>query len=110
MKTLLLANGTTRALEVADTRRTRRRGLLGRSSLGGGALLITKCRSVHTFGMTFALDVAHLSAAMQILRTRTMVPGRLGAPVWRSRHVLEAAAGSFEAWGLGVGQTVAVSE
>ncbi len=72
-------------------------------------MLITRCRSVHTIGMTFAIDVAHLSAAMQVLRLRTMHPGRLGAPVWRSRHVLEADAGSFEAWGLGVGQTVAVA-
>ena len=109
MATLQLADGTTRALEVADTRRSRRRGLLGRTSVDGGALLITNCRSVHTFGMTFAIDVAHLSKAMRLLRVTTMIPGRVGAPVWRARHVLEADAGSLAAWGLLVGQTITVS-
>jgi uncharacterized protein len=109
MATLVLADGTTRVLEIADTRRARRKGLLGRESVNSGALLITKCRSVHTIGMKFAIDVAHLSDAMQVLRTKTMVPGRVGAPVWSARHVLEADAGSFGAWGLCVGQTVTVS-
>jgi uncharacterized protein len=109
MATLVLADGTTRRLEIADTRSTRRRGLLGRSSVDGGALLITKCRSVHTIGMKFAIDVAHLSSDMAVVRMKTMAPGRLGVPVLKARHVLEADAGAFAQWGLRVGQTVAVS-
>ncbi len=109
MATMVLANGTTRALEVADTRRARRRGLLGRVSVDGGALLITKCRSVHSIGMKFSIDVAHLSNSMHVLRITTMAPGRVGQPVWRARHVLEADAGSFASWGLQVGQAVTVA-
>jgi uncharacterized protein len=109
MAMLGLADGTTRVLEIADSRRARRQGLLGRSSVNGGALLITRCRSVHTIGMKFALDVAHLSVDNEVVRLTTMRPGRLGAPVWSARHVLEADAGSFAAWGLCVGQSVTVS-
>jgi uncharacterized protein len=48
------------ALEQTVTRADRRKGLLQRDGLGG-ALLIDRCRSVHTIGMRFALDVAFVS-------------------------------------------------
>ena len=43
--------------ERAGDRRARAKGLLGRSGVDG-AFVITPCRSVHTIGMKFALDVA----------------------------------------------------
>lgn len=108
MPALVLGDGHRIALSVADTRVTRRRGLLRRDSAGGGALLITKCRSVHTFGMRFAIDVAYLDATMHVLRVRTMPPQRLGSPMLRSRHVLEADAGAFAQWQLAVGDHLQV--
>ena len=108
MAALVLGDGRRIALEVAETRSARRRGLLGRSSVDGGALLITKCRSVHTLGMRFAIDVAHLDSSMRVLRVRTMPPQRLGAPVLRARHVLEADAGALGRWNLRVGNQVRV--
>ena len=45
--------------EVADTRRARRRGLLGRDGLDG-ALVIERCRWIHTIGMRFPIDVAYV--------------------------------------------------
>ena len=44
----------------------------------GHALLIPRCRSVHTFGMRFALDLAWLDADGRVLRTdRGVPPGRI---------------------------------
>jgi uncharacterized membrane protein (UPF0127 family) len=93
------------ALEVADDRRSRRRGLLGRDGIDG-ALLLRPARSVHTFGMRFPIDVAHLDGAGTIVHLCTMAPNRLGRPVWRARGVLECEAGSLSRWGLDVGDQV----
>jgi len=59
------------ALEVADTRRDRRRGLLGRDGIDG-ALLLRPARSVHTFRMRFAIDVAFCDRNLVVLGTCTM--------------------------------------
>ena len=48
-------------------------------------MLLQPARSVHTFGMRFAIDVAHVDADMRVLRLTTMAPNRLGRPVWRAR-------------------------
>jgi len=104
----LLRDGRVLAsLEVADTRRTRRRGLLGRDGVEG-ALLLPRTRSVHTFGMRFALDVAHLDGSGRVLRVATMRPHRLGRPVLGARAVLEAEAGAFARWELAVGQSLVI--
>ena len=51
------------ALEVADTRATRRRGLLGRDGLAAGsALMLTPCNAVHTVGMRFAIDIVFVDS------------------------------------------------
>ena len=86
-------------LEIATTRRARRRGLLGRSGVDG-ALLLRPARSVHTFGMTFSIDVAHLDSEGRVLRITTMKPNRLGAFVLHSRSVIETEAGAFARWGV----------
>lgn len=94
-------------VEVARTRRARRRGLLGRDGIDG-ALLLTPARSVHTVSMRFAIDVAHLATDGTVVRTTRMAPNRLGATVWRARSVVEAEAGSFDRWGLRPGSVVEV--
>jgi hypothetical protein len=62
---------------VATTRRSRLLGLalLGRARAGPG-LLIPRCRSVHTFGMRFALDVVFLDASGIPISRRERVPPR----------------------------------
>jgi uncharacterized membrane protein (UPF0127 family) len=95
------------SLEVADTRRARRRGLLGRDGIEG-ALLLTPARSVHTLRMRFAIDVAHVDADMVVLSVVTMRPGRVGRWHRRSRHVVEAEAGSLRRWGIEPGVTIDV--
>jgi uncharacterized membrane protein (UPF0127 family) len=93
--------------EVADTRRARRRGLLGRDSMEG-ALVLEPCRWIHTIGMRFPIDVAYLDADGIVLKTLHMHRFRLGIPVWGARTVIEAQAGAFARWGLRVGDEIEV--
>ena len=101
------SSGSTSDIEVASTRRARRRGLLGRDGIEG-ALLLTPARAVHTFGMRFDIDVAYLDGHGVVLEVRRMARNRLGRPRLRARSVLEAEAGTFGRWGLRVGDVVAV--
>lgn len=96
---LLCEDRVLASVEVADSRSARRRGLLGRDGVDG-ALLLPGVRSVHTIGMRFPIDVAHLGDDGEVLRIRTMRPWRLGMPVRGARAVLEADAGAFGHWGL----------
>ena len=93
--------------EVARARPDRRRGLLGRDELTG-ALLIERCRAVHTIGMSFDIDVAFLDARGCVLDIVMMPPGRIGRPRLAARSVIEARAGAFERWGVAVGDTLDV--
>jgi len=99
---LVLDDRVLATIEVARTHRERGKGLLGRDGIDG-ALLLEPARSVHTFGMRFAIDVAHVDDDMRVLRLTTMAPHRLGRPVWHARGVIECEAGTFAAWGLHVG-------
>jgi len=63
-------------LEIADTFKDRMIGLLNRESLSPqSALLLTKCRSVHTFGMRFSIDIAFLDKDGHVL---SLVDSRVG--------------------------------
>ena len=95
------------SLEVARARADRRRGLLGRDELTG-ALLIERCRAVHTIGMSFEIDVAFLDADGCVIDIVTMPPGRIGRPRLAARSVVEAQAGAFERWGVAAGDTLDV--
>ena len=97
------------SLEVASTFKARRRGLLGRDGYEG-ALLLRPAKSVHTLGMRFAIDVAHLDADLCVVRVTTMRPWRLGRPVRRAHAVLEAEAGAFASWELRPGDVLEVRE
>ncbi|MEU2424474.1 DUF192 domain-containing protein [Streptomyces sp. NPDC007851] len=94
-------------LEIAASYRARTKGLLGRDALDG-AMLLTPAGSVHTFRMRMPIDVAYLDRRLTVIAVRTMPPGRLGRPRLRSRHVLEAEAGTMAGWGLAAGVRVGV--
>jgi uncharacterized membrane protein (UPF0127 family) len=92
---------------VAESRRARRRGLIGERD-PQFALVLPRCRWVHTFGMRCALDVAYLDDESRVVKVQRLAPMRLPLPVRGARTVVETAAGSFERWGLRVGDTVEV--
>ena len=95
--------------EVADSRAARRRGLLGRDHMEG-ALVLRRCRWIHTLGMRFPVDVAYLDGDGVVIKTMQMHRNRVGVPVWRGDLVIEAEAGAFARWGLRVGDMIDVRE
>jgi uncharacterized membrane protein (UPF0127 family) len=97
------------AVELATTRRARRRGLLGRDGLDG-VLVLAPCRQVHTIGMRFAIDVAFVGRDGRVRHVVTMRPGRVSRPVWRGRWVVEGPAGAFAGWGVRRGAMLVVRE
>ena len=104
----LLRDGEVLAsVELVTSWRGRTRGLLGRDGIEG-AVVLRPCRSVHTFGMRFALDVAFCDDDMTVVRCVRMPRHRLGLPVWRSRSVIEAEAGAFARWNLRPGDRLEI--
>jgi uncharacterized membrane protein (UPF0127 family) len=57
------------------------------------ALLIPRCRCVHTFGMRFALDLFFLDEGGAVVERRLAVPPRRLASCGKARAVLEIPAG-----------------
>jgi len=91
--------------EIAEDRTSRRRGLRGRDHLHG-AFVLRPCAWVHTIGMRFDIDVAHINAEGTVLRISHMPRYRIGVPVRNARIVVEAEHGAFERWGLSLGDLV----
>ncbi len=90
------------SVEVAETLWARTVGLLGRSGVDG-VMLLLQTRWIHTVGMRFSVDVAYLDRSLRVVDVVAgMRPWRVGRPR-RCWAVLEAGAGTFEHWGLEVG-------
>ena len=94
-------------VEVAEGSNARSRGLLGRDGIEG-AILLQPAKSVHTIGMRFPIDVAHLDHDYVVLRTCTMHRWRLGRVVFKASAVLEAEAGTFAHWELKPGDQLEI--
>ena len=94
-------------LELAETHRDRRRGLLGRDSLEG-ALLLRPAKMIHTVRMRFPLDVAYLDANLTVIKLHSIPRNRLTLPVLRSHAVLETEQGVMRSWGLTIGDRLEV--
>lgn len=91
------ALGGALTLIVAGTRRARGRGLAGLDELAADhALLLEPCRSVHTIGMRFALDLLWIDAAGELVRLDAAVGPRRVRSCLRARAVIECAAGEGE--------------
>ena len=94
-------------VEVAATRRTRRRGLLGRKTMDASeALIIAPCFAIHTAFMQFAIDVVFIDSRGRVLKiVRELPPWRMAiAP--RAHAVIELAAGALKSRDLKVGDAV----
>ncbi|PYR73973.1 MAG: DUF192 domain-containing protein [Acidobacteria bacterium] len=99
---VVLINERTRKLvaehvEVADTRRARRRGLLGRTHLDDGdALMLIPCFTVHTAFMRFTIDLIFLDRDGCVVRTVSRLQPWRTAMAWRAHSVVELPAGRLE--------------
>jgi uncharacterized protein len=95
----LIAFNRTRAqylatrVELADNPWTRLRGLIGRSALQfpqGSGLWIVPCRGVHTWAMSFPIDVVYLTRDNAVLHMEQgLKPWRFGAVRIQAASVLE---------------------
>ena len=78
------------SIPVARTRRSRLRGLaFRRRSRAGPGLLIPGCRSVHTFGVLFRLDLYFLDSEGEVIEQRRSVPPGRVVSCRRAGSVLE---------------------
>lgn len=95
-------------VERADTFWTRLKGLQGRREFAAGeGLWIVPCRSIHTLGMTFPIDVLFLNDKLQVTaKEENLRPGRLTAIRWKARTVLELPAGTLNRTGTEVGDRI----
>lgn len=73
---------------VLRTWRERLRGLLG-TRADAGAVLIARCRSIHTFGMRYAIDVAFVREDGAVVGVRRALPAGRLASSRRASCVLE---------------------
>lgn len=87
------------AADLADSLVDRTRGLLGRAHFDG-AMFLPRTRSIHSFGVPYALDVAFLDRDGRVLSVVRLARWRITMPRMRASHAIEARAGCFDRWGL----------
>jgi uncharacterized membrane protein (UPF0127 family) len=79
----------------ARTRRTRGRGLARLDAMPAHVgLQLAPCRSIHTFGMRFPLDLIWLDGTGAVVRVDREVPPRRLRTCWRARSVIEVRSGA----------------
>ena len=91
--------------DLAESFWDRNRGLIGRATYDG-AMIFAGTRAVHSFAMRFPLDIAFLDADMVVLATVRLPEWRMAFPRRRGRAILESSAGSFDRWGLRLGDAL----
>jgi uncharacterized membrane protein (UPF0127 family) len=86
------------AIAVAATAAQRVRGLLGRECLEDGqGLLFKNCGSLHTFFMTFPIDIIYADRKGKVLKVAPSVkPFKLVAAPMRAFYAIELPEGAIE--------------
>jgi len=92
-------------VRTAQTFLSRLVGLLGTAAIAEGeGLWIVPCRSVHTLGMRYPIDVAFLDARGVVVGIlEGLPPNRVGRVVRDARGALELRAGTLAATGTAPG-------
>lgn len=92
-------------LDIAESFRTRAKGLLGRKALHANeALWIKPCNNIHTFFMKFAIDCIFVDNKMEIKNlVQNVTPFRFVGPFWKSHSVIETPSGFIESKKLKIG-------
>jgi uncharacterized protein len=89
---------------TATSMRERMRGLLGHAPLGDReSMLLRPCRIVHTFGMTYPIDIVFLDQDGIVRRIYEAVPRSRVRGCIVAWQTLEMAAGAAHLSGLRVG-------
>ena len=95
-------------IRVADTGLTRIVGLLGERELRrGDGLLIVPSQGIHTWGMSFPIDVAVLDREWKVIGiNHALRPFRMTRFFWRAAAVLELPAGTLISSSTAVGDLI----
>jgi uncharacterized membrane protein (UPF0127 family) len=95
---------------VARTWWSRIKGLLGRRALDANeALIIPRCRSIHTVGMRFPIDAVFVDRDFRVVALRGgLSPWRVVPTVWKAWGVVELAEGTLVRTHLKVGDQLCV--
>src|SRR2546428_12257518 len=95
-------------VELADTPRARRTGLLKRDILNAGeGLWIYPTQAIHTFGMRFPIDVAFIDRRKRVKRiSHQLAPFRLTRPGWAAGSGLELPPGPLARTGTPGGDEI----
>ena len=98
-------------VEVAVTRRDRRKGLLGRAGLDpASALIIAPCFSIHTMFMRFDIDAVFVDEDGRVVKVvRDMTPWRIAVDA-TAHAVVELPAGTLRDRRLNVGDRLYLLE
>ena len=84
-------------VEIARDSASRRRGLLGRDSIGTNqAFVIAPSQGVHTFGMRFAIDIIAVGRDGRVIKVRSRVLPRRIVLAWSAFAIVELAAGALD--------------
>ncbi len=95
------------SLTAPTTARAAMRGLMFTDPTDT-AIYFSRGSLLHTFGVGFEIDVAVLTKELEVARTMRLKPKRFGFTGYRHGGIIEAEAGSFERWGLTIGQKLKV--
>ena len=92
-------------VRIARTLPQRVIGLLARRTFGEGeALVFPACRSIHTVGMRFPIDVVFVSREWRVVAVRSPVPpGRLAVGAWHASATIELPPGAAKRAAVRVG-------
>ena len=92
------------SIVITENFKERNRGLFALAKLQPGqGLLITPCRSVHSFGMAYAIDLLYLNKQLQVVKIiSNMLPNRMSLAL-RGHSTLELLSGEVQRLGIGLG-------
>lgn len=98
-------------LRRADTFWLRLKGLIPTGNLHAShGLLLTPCKSIHTFFMKYPIDVAYLNSGLVVVGTFFGVkPWRILPAVRGTKHVLEMPKGTLANTGTLIGHKLELS-
>lgn len=98
-------------IAVANTFKTRLRGLIGTQKLDESGLFIPRCNWIHTFFMSISIDVLYLDGRGVIRKIDShLSPWRLPVPVFSATDVVELPAGFAQQKNLKVGDHLHVGD
>lgn len=96
---------------ISDTLSGRIKGLIGRKKLKSGqALVIKPCNSVHTFFMSFSIDLLFVDKQERIVKiVQAMPPFRLSSISLNASYVIELPAGSISSTQTKIGDRISIT-